>query len=120
MWRDFSREDCAVAQALFLSASLFNHGCDPNAHASFQLSSGVSASGEKASSCSSSNSPRGRGLTVRAVRPIRPGEQLLISYGPVVGSLQAELVRSTHVLEKASSFNSLENWYRRWFQICRL
>lgn len=50
-----------VGAAVFIQASHFNHSCQPNAAASFSYNTD-------------------RGATIRNIRPLKPGEEVLISY----------------------------------------
>lgn len=56
-------EQVQLGQALYPTASLLNHSCDPSAAISFA----------------------GKRVTVRAVKRVKPGEELTLSYGPQKG-----------------------------------
>ena len=98
-WRDMSAEDDAVATALFLSTSRFNHACDPNAHVALEVipartRDGTSTERSKNRDIFTGRTRRGgpcssRVPVVRAVtnvsRSVAAGEALSVSYGPAVG-----------------------------------
>ena len=63
-----------VGVALYPTAALFNHSCDPGAAQVFPRSS--------ATSCSSSSSGRGgeRVVEVRTTREVQPGQEVCLAY----------------------------------------
>ncbi|KAG2208870.1 hypothetical protein INT47_011010 [Mucor saturninus] len=60
-----SRESIHLGQAVYLSASRFNHSCDPSSLAVF---------GSDGHPCQ---------IQVQMIKPVKPGEEVNISYGPL-------------------------------------
>ena len=73
-WRALTTESHPVALATFPKTSRANHACDPNAFVEILQP-------EK-------NNPNHPAVvaSVRAIRDIREGEEIVVSYGPVVGT----------------------------------